>query len=271
MGKWAQSHPLKKVWSKKEIEFLTKNWEAMTNRQLADGLGLTLTIVRMKLYEMGYKRMEMEYWTEPMVEFLIKNFRTIGDVEMTEIFQEKFPKQKPWTKKHIEKKRRYLKLDRTKKELEAIQQRNVDNGRFLICAIKRWETTGQAKEKEVRYWREQSGRFTPRIKIGGAFIHWGRWKWQQHRGQVPKGMNVVFKDNDPRNLTLRNLIILSDADLARRNVAKASHGLSDNYIAGMMSFNNPALKQQIKETPGLIELKRTQLLINRKIKENGKQ
>lgn len=262
-----KSPPNKYYWTKQQIAFIRKNWPVMTNRALAKVFGISLTLLRVKVYEMGLRRMEMEYWTGEQVEFLIKNYTKIGDVEMAELFNKKWKKNKGWTKKHIEKKRRYMKLKRSKTQIAAIKQRNVDNGRFLLCPVKRWATAGQAKDGEIRMWREQSGRYTPRIKINGRFVHWNRWKWEKHRGKIPKGMNVVFRDNNPANNRLSNLMLVTRAEHARRNLAIGSQGLSDNYLAGLMSHKNKELREQLKRRPVLLQLKRKQLLLNRTINE----
>lgn len=266
----ARARALGKIeFSNEQIVFIENNWETMTNPQLAKAIGCTLTILRNWLYENGLLKMEMEYWTPEQEIYLQEMYHFYGDVELAEIFDEKWFKQKGWTKKHIEKKRRYLKLKRTQEEIKAIHQRNVDEGRFLQCAIKRWATTGQAPEGEIRYWRENGGRFTPRIKIDGRFIHYGRYRYEQLHGEIPEGMNVCFIDNDPGNLADSNLGLLSDADLSRRNSKRSSQGLSDNYVAGMLTHGDPELRKMIKENhPELIELKRTQLLLNRQINES---
>jgi HNH endonuclease len=259
-------------WPPSKITQLKENWGKMTNRELAASLGYCLTSVRTKCYELGLKRMELEYWTPAQIKFLLANYKTIGDKELAIMFNKKWKKKKGWTHKHIEKKRRYLKLNRTEKQKKAIHQRNVDRGAFLLCPVKRWLTTGQAKEKEIRMWREQSGRFIPRIKIKGRFIHWARWYWEKYRGKIPEGMNVSFKDNNPANYKagIKNLELLSDADMARKNVAKSSHGLSDNYVVGIMTHKNKELRKQLKQHPELIELKRQSLLLNRTINEQRK-
>lgn len=89
------------VLTKDQEDFLRSNWDKMTNRQLAKALGLNLTTTRSRLYALGLKRMEMEYFTEEMEDFLRDNYREIGDVEMAEMFEEIYPKKKPWTEKHI--------------------------------------------------------------------------------------------------------------------------------------------------------------------------
>lgn len=255
------------VWTKQMESFLIKNYEKLTNHELAAGLGLKITSVRMKLYSMGFKRMELEYWTTRQVNFLKANYKEIGDVELTDIFNKKWPKQKGWTKKHIEKKRRQLNLKRTKTQIKNIHQRNVDAGRFLLYPVKRWDKCGRAKEGEIRFWRENSGRFIPRIKIGGRFIFWARYTWEQNHGPIPKGMNVVFKDNNPRNMEISNLELITDGELSRRNSKISSQGLSDNYVAGIMTHGDPELREKIKSDPELVEFNRQRLIMQRNISQ----
>jgi hypothetical protein len=254
-------------WTKEEIKFIRRNWKKMTNPELAKSLGLTLTLLRTKLYELGYKRIELAYWTKEQIAFLKSKYRKIGDVELAIIFESRWPKNKKWTQKHIEKKRKYLKLNRTKKEIEAIHKRNVDRGAFKLCALKRWLTTGQAKEGEVRMWNGSNGIKIPMIKIEGEFVQWARWKWEKHRGPIKKGMNVVFKNGNARKLS--NLVLMTDAQLCKQNSLLSSKGLSDNYIAGIMAKKDKQLKKAILENKSLIELKRTSLILNRTI--NAKQ
>ena len=246
----------------------------MGNKELCRYLGFKITLLRMKCYELGLKRMELEYWTEEQTQFLIDNYRSIGDKELAKIFQENWPKNKTWTIKHIEKKRLYLKLKRTEEELKAIQQRNVDNGCFLLCPVKRWAVTGVAAEGEIRMWRQHSGeknnsRVVPMIKINGKFIHWNRWAWEQAYGPIPEGLNVIYKDDNPYNHVVENLELVTDDELSRRNSQKSSVGLSDNYVAGIMSLKNPSLRAELLRNPELLEVKRLQLKLNRLINEKS--
>lgn len=119
---------IKIIWTDEMILFLKENYSKLTNRELANALGLALTITRLKLYELGLKKMEMEYWTDDQVNFLKQNYKTIGDVQIAEIFQSKFPKHKCWTNKHIRKKRVYLSLKRSPKEIENIRSKNAKPG-----------------------------------------------------------------------------------------------------------------------------------------------
>jgi len=100
----------------------------MTNRQLAASLNLRLTVTRNKCRELGLKRIEMEYWTDEQILFLKEHYKKMGDVEIAEIFEKRWPKNKPWRKQHINKKRKYLKLLRTAEEIKAIASKNSSPG-----------------------------------------------------------------------------------------------------------------------------------------------
>jgi len=41
--------------------------------------------------------------------------------------------------------------------------------------------------------------------------------WMQHHGDVPKGYNIVFKDGNYKNCSIKNLECISNAELAERN------------------------------------------------------
>lgn len=251
------------------INYLKDNYEVFTNRELANHLGLTLTVTRNKLYFLGLKRMEMEYWTDEQVQFLKGSYKQIGDVELAEIYTNKWRKNKGWTKNHIEKKRRYLKLKRTKAELNNIMQRNISNGCGKVSNKKRWETTGQAPNGSIKFWKGSNGKNIVMIKINGEYFHWRRWIWEKKVGEIPKGMNVVFKDGNPLNYEkgIVNLELISDAEMSRRNSLIASIGLSDNFVAGTLSFRNPDLRAELKKHPEILEIKRQQLLLERSFRD----
>jgi len=148
---------VKTQFTTQDIKFIKMNFHKMTNPQLAKALDMTLTVVRTKCYKLGLKHMEMEYWTKEQVDYLIANYKTTGDVELAEYFNTHWPKNKGWTKKHIEKKRRYLKLKRTEKEIERIHDRNVANGRFAMCPHLAWAKRGIAPVGDIRVWKTNKG------------------------------------------------------------------------------------------------------------------
>ncbi len=157
--------PNKHEWTAYEISFIKEVHGRLPNKLIAWALGLKITALRMKCYEMGLYNLELEFWTAAQVRYLVAHYKMIGDKELAELFNKKWKKKKGWSFKHIEKKRKYLKLKRTSRQLKAIHQRNVDQGRFLLCPVKRWLVSGVAKEGEIRMWRSANGRLTPMIKF----------------------------------------------------------------------------------------------------------
>lgn len=257
-------------WTSDMIDFLSANFYLMTNKQLADELGLKLTCVRTKCYTLGLKRMDLEYWTEEQITFLKDNYKQIGDVEIAELFNSFYFKNKGWTKKHIEKKRRYLNLKRTASEIKNIHARNTDAGRFSVNHWKRW-INRVSQPGETRLWRNsETGKLFQVIKTEKGFVHHARWLWVETYGPIAKGLNVIIKDGNPSNIVMNNLDLITDGELSALNAKKSSQGLSDNYIAGMLTHGKPELRQDIKRSPELIELKRKQLLLNRAINNYGK-
>jgi hypothetical protein len=257
------------IWTPEQETFIRENHERMNNQQLADALGMKVTSVRSHMYSMGIYRMRLEYWTAEQVDYLRENYRIMGDVELAEQFAARWYKEKGWGKKHMEKKRRYLKLKRTPDEIEAIQQRNVAQGRFALCPVKAWAKRGTYPDGTIRYWKSTGKKQgTPYIKVDGKYVHWARWRYEQLHGPCPEGYNVVFADRNSYHRTDENLLLISNAENAKRNAEKASAGLSDNYVLGMMTFRNKALRQEIKKQyPQLIEVKRKQLLLQRELKK----
>lgn len=255
----------KGLWSAAQIKFIRQNFHSMTNVALARKLGKTLTVVRNKCRELGLLHMVMEYWTQEQVEFLKANYRTIGDVELAKIFQERWPKQKLWTSKHIDKKRGYLGLKRTVAEWASMRTHRFEPDQYKDFDGK---TFPQGKE---RIW-SSNGVSRRMIKVGKDFVHKARHVWELSRGPIPKGMKVHFKDGNTLNCSLSNLELLTKSELARKISVRNHKVLSDNYIAGLLAsgWHTPVdknLKKLLLQNPELLEAKRLQLLNNRQIKK----
>lgn len=210
---------VKTQFTTQDVKFLKKNFNKLTNPQLAKALDMTLTVVRTKCYELGLKRMELEYFTDEQIEFLKANYKTIGDCELAEIFQSKWKKNKGWSKKHIEKKRRYLNLKRTQKQIDKIHLRNVANGRFSMCPHLAWAKRGIAPVGDIRVWKTNKGHHFKVIKLQDRFVHYAPWLWEQHHGPIPEGMCIRTKD-DSLNIVIENLEMITRAEHALRNAAR---------------------------------------------------
>jgi hypothetical protein len=233
------------VFSDEEKKFLIDNYKSMSNKELASALNKNITRTRIELYSLGLKRMELEYWTDEQVKYLKDNFETKGDTEIAKYFNAHFFKSKGWTKKHIEKKRRYLKLKRSKEIMHQIKQRNIAAGDFKDCSNKMWITRGVAEEGTIKVWKLKDKLFQV-IKTQKGFEPLNRFIWQMNHGNIPEGNNIVFKDGNPMNCTIENLEMLTNAENASRN-----------------SKNRIIYPENIKEIQRLINK------LNKKIQEHG--
>lgn len=257
-------------WTDEMISFLQKNWSKKTNRELAQALGLKLHTVRMKLYELGMKRMELEYWTDEQTTFLKGNYKNIGDMELAEIFNEKWHKNKGWTFKHIEKKRKYLKLKRTEKQIFKIILRNIDQGRMDNC---RWAHCKIRKMLPVGsiIIRTIDGYKVKLVRVKGGFKKLAHINYEKFYGPIPEGLLVTMKDGDPLNCEPENLLLRT-----REEQAERLHE-SDRTIAFYLSTTktksikgtarkNEVLFNELLKHPEIIELKRAEIRIRRAIK-----
>lgn len=244
------------TWTRAMITFLQRNYHRMSNRELSDGLGLRLTSVRMKLYELGLKRMELEYWTDEQVAYLKDHFRSKGDQELADEFQQVWPKKKIWSKKHIEKKRKYLGLVRSIQE-----QFTIRTGRFNARDYSDFNGKNFPQRKR-RLWH-QNGKFRWMIKVGREFIPYHRYRWELFRGPIPKSKKIHFIDGDTTNCRLSNLALVSQRELAKLVSKKVHEDLNDSYIAGILSSGDPELKRHLLNRTEVIQAKRNQILYNR--------
>lgn len=118
------------LFSNEDLQFIKDNFQLMTNAQIAEKLGLKITLVRMKAYEMGLQRFKLELWPLAAVNYLRDNFRTTGNNEIAKYFNTHFLKNKNWSKRHISKKLSQLNLQRTIQDLYNIRERNRQLGSY---------------------------------------------------------------------------------------------------------------------------------------------
>ena len=257
-------------WTPEMEGFLRDNYNEMENCLLAFGIGRPIQTVRDKLYTMGLYRMRMEYWTDEQIKFLKDNYKHIGDIELAKIFNEKFPKEKGWTHKHVEKKRKYLKLKRTERQKWNIRLRNIDQG---YMDKMHWRNLIRRKVRIgtciVRIFNGYKIKF---VRVKGGFRKLAHLNYEKAYGPIPKGMMMIMKDKNPMNCDPENLRLISRAEYAdwMRN--------TDRAIACFMSlkgrkgsqgnYKDVKLFNELLKHPELLDAKRNQLKLNRKIKHH---
>jgi hypothetical protein len=197
------------IFTNAQKQFLRDNYMQMTNVELAKAVGQKQTVVRMQLYKMGCKKFEKQHWTPAQVEFLKENYKTIGDVEIADLFDVKYHKVGGWSRKHIEKKRRYLNLKRTPAETERLRERNRQKGCWKH--VFSWSSANQAKVGELRVNFHKNVPIL-KIKTPYGFKSYSRWLYKKHKGNIPKGMKVRIMSGDRLNFTIDDLQLVTNAE-----------------------------------------------------------
>ena len=192
--------------------------------------------------------MQLEYWTDEQVDALYNLYESTGDKEIASMFNVLFPKVKAWTLKHIEKKRLYLKLKRSKAQLQAIRERNRLKGCWQHN--KSWTARKSGKIGTIEIWDNGSVQYPYYITASRAVpLH--RYIWAAFHGSIEKG-HIVKRINPDYPITFCNLTSFATKSEAAKHTATA---LSDNYVLGRMCHNSPELKKIIKQQlPELITL-----------------
>lgn len=123
----------KTTFTKEENQFLRENFFQQTNQQLTDALGMTLTVVRNQCRKLGLRRNRVYRWTAAQTAYLTRHYPTMGDVEIAENLNRRWPRStRPWTRKHVCKKRGLIGLERTAEQLATIRGRNAIQGRYNL-------------------------------------------------------------------------------------------------------------------------------------------
>lgn len=144
--------------------------------------------------------MNWHKWTPEEDELLRLKFETVGDTKLAELFNQQFPKGYPWTKKHIEKRRGYLKLKRTPEQENRLRALNNQDGRQL----RMWDSRGdKMKDGEIREWKGRKY-----IKVNGRPTPYFRHIANAKPGEVVRthegGIRIIDKkENQALNAKLR--------------------------------------------------------------------
>jgi hypothetical protein len=204
--------------TEKQIEYIKSNWNTLSNGAMAKELNINFSTLSSKLHEMGLYRMHFEYWTPEQINFLRRNYKKIGDKELAILFNGLWEKEKRWSFKHIEKKRKYLNLKRTPEEVRKIKLRNTKRGCWKN--MRTWDTRGASQIGDIRIWRWDKDHAYKVIKTDKGYLVYSRWMYEKNFGPIPPGHIVTFKDEDPMNVVPENLYTMPMAANARRNRTK---------------------------------------------------
>lgn len=106
------------------------------------------------------------------------------------------------------------------------------------------------------------------------WIHYHVYLWEQTYGPIPKGCIIRFKDGDHKNVTLKNLEMITRKENLVLNSpeVRPDRIIYDRYVAARIGIKGKENQDwYIKNHPEIIEAKRQQLKLGRVLNETKRQ
>jgi len=216
------------IWTEQELEFIRDNYFKLSWYQLYKAVNkikqdVTLQALRHQCIRMKLKKMIQIRWCKEDIQFLIDNYKTMGNIEIAEILTEK---KRSWrmiegkkvvrkfVPKNIEKKMILLGLERKKEDLKHIILHNREIGKGYCWTKENNAYTLGIKtlfpEGTIRVWGK-TDRYKY-IKINGRYTQYSRYQYKKYSGTIPDGYNVWFRDGNTLNCEPENLYLVSNKD-----------------------------------------------------------
>lgn len=155
-------------------------------------------------------------WTDKEEAYLLQNYKLMGDVELAKEFTKMQSSGRIFTLKMVEKKRYHMKLNRTKKMVDAIRARNKANGA--------WRSESANASRYLRRYPEgktviQKANEYPRlmVKQGSKMVHLPKLLYEQKHGTLPQGYVLRCKTQDKTNPNPDNWEAITLHENAYRN------------------------------------------------------
>ena len=105
----------------------------------------------------------------------------------------------------------------------------------------------------------------------------GKWEylhvniWKKKHGEVPKGFRVMFKDRNPMNVKLSNLVLRSVADAGKEMIYyDETVAMKLAALRGGKGSYDKELQKKLLKFPELIEAKRVQMKLQKKLAVNAR-
>lgn len=159
--------------------------------------------------------------TEEQAEFIKRNVKGIGNVELTNLFNEKFG-----TNVLESQIRAFKARNKLRSGLDGRFQKGhtpVNKGKKGICAKGCKATQFKKGHKPINYKPVGSERINVDGYVEVKVADPNKWQlkhrvvWEKHNGKIPEGYVVIFLDNNKSNLDINNLLMISRKQLVFLN------------------------------------------------------
>lgn len=267
-----------KHFNKKDLAFIRNNYQGMSNGELGTLLGRTASSISYQLVKMKLQRSGRKIWTASEIKELHRVAPKMSHKQLAEHFNTSVSSAKGALKNHKVKSGRTGYFPKGHRPVNwNVKSPGFSTGRMKETQFQKGGLPANTLHDgaiTVRYDhpKTRSGRAYKWIRISkGKWIHYHRYLWEQKYGTVPAKHVVIFKNGDTMDTRMSNLKMITMAENAIRNynpekAHRQSKGLTDQYIASRLAPKDKKLQKSIMlQSPELIELKRTQLKLNRTI------
>lgn len=217
-------------WTKQELTYLKKYWPIVIDpNKMAAKMGRTYSAVRQKALLLGLSRTRQSMaWPPDKVRKLRKLYPDHTNEEIAKrlgttksavdgaAFQLRLLKDPEWKREVAKKgqfKKGHIPKNKGKRWDEYLSKEKQESVR-KTCFKK-----GQMPKnhKPVGYERKtRDGYWEVKVAEPNVFKAKHRILWEQHHGPIPKGVNIVFIDGNPDNITISNLRMESLMDKFNR-------------------------------------------------------
>lgn len=198
------------------------------------------------------------HWTNEHLNWLRKKYQRFTPREMSWRFNEKFGTLV--TIKQIKsalRNHRIRQFERTGRFEKGHQPWNAGKTGFMGPNATSFKN-GHLPHNHKPLWSERVGKdgyiemsvpeTNPYTGFHTRYKHKHVWLWEQANGKRPKGSVVVFKDGDNRNFDLKNLLLVTRAELLSMNL----HGYKDQppeLKPSVLALARLEAKAQIRTRP----------------------
>jgi hypothetical protein len=232
-------------WTDEQNQYIMKHYAHKSNKELAAELNMPVKVVQDKGSHLGLKKTRFckattahaTVWTDEMIDYLKANYLTISNKDLA---------------KHLK-----LRLTVTRNKMYELGLKRMQlefwTPEQLNYLVENYRTMGDVEIAE------NLQQLYPRKK-GWSKHHISKKRGYLNLQRTPEEIDVIVSQHHSAGGRMNTIAQNS-----------CSVNLTDNFVANTMSRFNPDLKAELLKRPELIELKRSQIKLNRAIKEHTKK
>lgn len=230
----------KRFWTEPEVKVLIEMYPDEWNRDIAAKLGRDINSVAHKAGALGLKKSETFFKSDKSGRNHLVKVGSDTRFKKGQVSHNKGLKQSDFMSEESLSK---TKATRFKKGLVPHNRLPIGSERVLDGFVQVKVADGKLNHN----WKQKN-----------------RWIWEQNNGPIPKGCVIEFIDGDTRNFDLSNLRMVTRKENILNNTLR-----DQSILKRFLKVKNEDERQEyIEKYPHIIELKRLQIQLNQKIKQN---